>query len=217
MVVPAGEAGVAARTMAARLHRHSGLSFVVAMLLMSGTAAVAATLKDQRLNAAMGLLAFYLVSTGFLTLRRRGRQLRWVEAGAMVFALAVSARDVMVGLEALHSPRGTIDGMPARLPFIFAGVALLAALGDLRVALLGSHPGPGRLFRHLWRMCLAMFIATGSFFLGQPKVFPKALRGGPVLAAPVLLVVVLWIYWMARVLFTRRYRQARAGGSARPA
>jgi hypothetical protein len=30
-----------------------------------------------------------------------------------------------------------------------------------------------RITRHLWRMCFGLFIATGSFFLGQQAVFPR--------------------------------------------
>jgi len=53
--------------------------------------------------------------------------------------------------------------------------------------------------RHLWRMCFALFIATGSFFLGQAKVFPEELRIFPILAAPVLLVLLAMVYWWVRM------------------
>lgn len=58
--------------------------------------------------------------------------------------------------------------------------------------------------RHLWRMCVAMFIATGSFFLGQAKVFPEEYRIVPLLAVPMIVVLVVMIYWWARVLRGRR-------------
>ena len=65
--------------------------------------------------------------------------------------------------------------------------------------------GTHRIARHLWRMCFALFIATGSFFLGQAKVIPKPIRIVPLLAIPALLPLVLLLYWLARVLFTQRY------------
>ncbi len=93
----------------------------------------------------------------------------------------------------------------AGLLAITAGaVALLAALGDLRLLMGRVLQGANRIARHLWRMCLAMFIATGSFFLGQAKVFPDALRKPALLAIPVLLVLLLMLYWWVRVLLTKR-------------
>jgi hypothetical protein len=69
--------------------------------------------------------------------------------------------------------------------------------------------GSQRLVRHLWRMCFAMLIATGSFFTGQMQVFPTIIRksnllGIPVLAIPVLLVLVTTLYWIGRTLLKRR-------------
>jgi hypothetical protein len=91
---------------------------------------------------------------------------------------------------------------------MFGTIALLAALGDSRMMRAGGIDGARRIARHLWRMCLAMFIATASFFLGQPKVFPRALVKSGLLAIPVLLVLVLMFYWLARVRFTQRYQRA---------
>jgi hypothetical protein len=54
-------------------------------------------------------------------------------------------------------------------------------------------------------MCFAMFIASGSFFLGQAKVIPKPIRIMPLLAVPALLPLVLMFYWLVRVRFTQRY------------
>lgn len=53
-------------------------------------------------------------------------------------------------------------------------------------------------------MGFAMFMATGSFFLGQAKIFPEPIRKLPLLAVPVLLVVVTVLYWIVRVLFMKR-------------
>ena len=65
--------------------------------------------------------------------------------------------------------------------------------------------GARRLARHLWRMGFAMFIATASFFVGQPKVFPEPLRGAFALRAiPVVMFIAVTLYWLVRV---RRKRQ----------
>ena len=65
--------------------------------------------------------------------------------------------------------------------FFLAGLCLLAGSLDLRVVLRGRLTAGERIRRHLWRMCFAFFIATGSFFLGQQRVMPVAVRGSPVL------------------------------------
>jgi hypothetical protein len=86
-------------------------------------------------------------------------------------------------------------------------IALLAALGDARLMMGRVLQGADRIARHLWRMCLGMFIATGSFFLGQAKVFPESMRIFPLLAIPVVLVLALMFYWWVRVSFTKRIPQ----------
>ena len=198
----------------AKLHRASGRFFVYAMLVMSLSGAVIAVIPHRNLageqlqpnwgTALGGFLAAYLVVTGLLTLRRRVGEPRWIDLGALLVAPTLGATYVTFGLEALSSATGKKDGYPPALFFIFGAVTLLAALGDIRVLARGIQETQ-RLARHLWRMCFAMFIAAGSFFLGQAKLFPKPIRILPVLAIPVLLVLVLMFYWLARVLLTRRH------------
>ena len=84
----------------------------------------------------------------------------------------------------------------------------LTALVDARMLLSRSIPWSHRIARHLWRMCFALWIATASFFLGQADEFPEALRIMPLLCTPVLLVLLLMFYWLARVLFTQWRPQA---------
>jgi hypothetical protein len=214
-----------------KLHRRSGMIFVVTMLLMSSSGALLAALKAERLNTAMGVLTFYLVGTALLTVRRPGPAWRWMETVGMLVASVVGVYEIHLGVQALSHPTRTTDGLPPTPAFIFGSMALLAAAGDLRLlaegTLRGAHrPGSiveaggvprfarARLARHLWRMCAAMFIATGSLFLGQPQVFPKSIR--PVLSIPVLLVVLTLIYWLVRVLLVRRSAPGLAiGGRTR--
>lgn len=187
----------------AKLHRKSGMVFVYAILTLAITGVVMAAMKHQIGNVVGGSLTFYLVATGLLTVRPRDDKPHWADALAVVIALAVCALAIRFGLDALNSPTGTIDGEPAAPGFVFAGIALLAAAGDVRMMFARGLHGTQRLIRHLWRMCFAMFIVTGSFFLGQAKVFPKPIRIFPLLAIPVVLVLVLLVYWLVRVWFTR--------------
>src|SRR5262249_22094399 len=110
------------------------------------------------------------------------------------------------GFEALHSPTGPKNGVPVGMSFFMGIVCLLAATGDLRMLLRGGVFGTQRIVRHLWRMCFGLFIATGSFFLGQPQVFPAFLRKTSLLLIPGILPLLLLIFWLCRVRFTNAYK-----------
>ena len=97
----------------------------------------------------------------------------------------------------------------------FGVVSLLCSALDLRLLKAGQIVGAQRLVRHLWRMCFAMLIATGSFFTGQMQVFPEIVRnsalfGVPILVIPVLLVLLTTLYWLGRTLFKRQRTNGRA-------
>jgi hypothetical protein len=183
----------------ARLHRETGTAFVYAMLFLSISGAVMAALKPQRASVVAGLLACYLVTTALLTVRRRGAGAGWIDLGAMLVALALAIAGFRLGLEALDNGTARIDGLPAASAFVLGAVALLAALGDLRVLLAPTLQGKRRIARHLWRMCFALSIAAASLFL--TRVGPEPLREGVLPAVPVLLVLFVMLYWLARVRF----------------
>jgi uncharacterized membrane protein len=197
-----------------KLHRKSGMVFVYSMLVLSVTGAVIATVKHQTPSIIGGSLAFYMVVTALLTVRARNRSSQWTDAGALVMGVTVGAFALKTGLDAANDTTGTMNGVPAGMMFFFATAALLAAAGDVRVMLFGGLHGAQRIARHLWRMCFSLFIASGSFFLGQAKVIPKPIRILPLLAIPALLPLVLLLYWLVRVLFTKWYR--RRADSFRP-
>jgi uncharacterized membrane protein len=195
----------------ARLHRKSGMVFVYAMVILSLTGAVIAALKAGRISAAQGVLTFYLVTTALLTVQQRVRQFRWIDAGAMLLALTVGLYEASLAFEALNSPKRSLDGVPVGMIFLFATVGLSAALGDVRMLLGRRLEGAPRIARHLWRMCFALFIASGSFFLGQAKVIPTPIRIYPLLAIPALLPLVLMLYWLARLSLTQWHRRRVLG------
>jgi len=191
----------------ARLHRKSGIVFVYAMVILAATGATIAFLKHQTGNVIGGSLTLYLVITALRTVRPLGLQRGPIDVAAMFMAITLGLLSIKVGLDGLHSATGTVNGVPPAMIFFFAGVALLAGAGDLRVVVAGELKGAQRIARHLWRMCFALFVASGSFFLGQAKVFPKPMRIYPLLAIPALLPLALMLYWLVRVLFTKWYRR----------
>jgi hypothetical protein len=82
---------------------------------------------------------------------------------------------------------------------VIGTVILLASIGDLRAMRAGGLRGSRRLARHLWRMCFGLFIATGSFFLGQMRFIPESVRFVPVLLVLAFAPILSLVYWMWRV------------------
>jgi uncharacterized membrane protein len=190
----------------ARWHRLTGNVFTVSMLGLGASGAYLGFVKGETLNGAMGVLTFYLVATAWWTARRRDGHVGIVDLIALVVPLAVAATLVTYGLGAANSPTRSMGGYPAGAYFVFGAVALLLAAGDVRMLVRGGVAGGQRIARHLWRMGLALFVAAGSFFLGQQQVFPEAVRSTNLLPAPVLLTVALMLYWVLRVRLAKRWR-----------
>ena len=53
-------------------------------------------------------------------------------------------------------------------------------------------------------MCFALFIATGSFFIGQMKFVPAPIRFMPLLIALGVAPLFALLYWMWRVRLRRQ-------------
>ena len=87
--------------------------------------------------------------------------------------------------------------------FALAGICLLAGLLDLNAILRARLTPAQRIARHLWRMCFAFFIATGSFFLGQQDVLPAAVRGSPILFVLAFAPFAVMAFWLVRVRFAK--------------
>ena len=189
-----------------KIHRKSGTIFVYSMMIMALTGAIMAALKPDRGSVIAGALTLYLVSTSFMTVRTTVNDARWLLVSLMSAGFAIGAAGVYLGLQALQQPNGLLDGNPAGVFVAFGLVALIASLLDGRLLLSGRILGAHRIARHLWRMGFALFLATASFFLGQARLFPEPLRIPALLSLPVLLVLVLTLYWLIQVL--RRKREA---------
>jgi uncharacterized membrane protein len=188
----------------AKLHRRSGILFVYAMLVMAFTGTVMSIVHLNVGNVIAGILTFYLVLTALLTVRRPSLEFHRIDGVAMLAALTVGLTAVTLGLAALRSATGKMHGIPPPVYFMFATVALLATFGDLRVMRSWRTHGGFRIKRHLWRMCFALFIAAASFFLGPSQRLPVFLRHSPLRPVPVLIVLIVMFFWLARVSLTRR-------------
>jgi len=194
VALAAGAAAVAVRK-GGGTHAAAGILFSVSMLVLGITAAILEPFRSPPGSPLGGIMVCYFVATGWLTARRREGPPGWIEKIACGLVLAGASAIVWGGLTGATTPAG-------RGPvFIFAGVCLLAGLLDLN-AILRARPTPARrLSRHLWRMCVAFFIATGSFFLGQQDVLPMAVRGSPILFVLAFAPFAVMLYWLVRLRF----------------
>jgi uncharacterized membrane protein len=203
--IAAGLAALAAGAAAVALrkggtgHASTGRWFCAAMLVLGATAAVLEPLREVPGSPAGGIMVCYFIVTAWRTARRGEGRAGWVEKTACAGALLLAALLAWGGLTGETTPAG-----PGPI-FALAGVCLLAGLLDLNAILRRLSPVQ-RLSRHLWRMCFAFFIATGSFFLGQQDVLPGAVRGSPILFLLAFAPFAIMLFWLVRLRLAKRFR-----------
>lgn len=214
-----GVAGLFAGTTAliakkgARVHRAAGTLFFAAMFVTysigGGVAPFLA--EQQRPNFVAGVLALYLVISGWRTARRGDAPAGRGEVIGLVIALAITGAGLTFIRMGSMSPTGTVDGSPFQAFYIFTFAGAAAAAGELNMILRKGLTGAARIARHLWRMCFAFFIGSASLFLGQPQVFPHWFNASP---APFVLAlapfIAMWV-WLAIVRFGKGFRDPAPG------
>jgi hypothetical protein len=181
-----------------RWHRLTGHVFFVAMLVMGSSAAYLG-------NVFGGLFAGYLATTAWLTARQRAGETSILDWGAMLVGAVIGGVTIIHAVQLARGAVAPTPGVPVGMIFLVGFVVLLAAAGDVRMLVRGGVVGSQRIVRHLWRMCFSFFIATGSFFIGQPQVFPVFIRETNLLFVLGILPLLLMIFWLFRVRFTKLY------------
>ena len=197
-----GAIAIAARK-GGRLHTSTGTWFAVAMIVLAITASILEPFrKTEPGSPLVGLIVCYFVATSWVTARRRDGSTGKFEIAACVAALLTAALVAWDGFTGAMSPTPVGRG-PV---FAMAGLLLLAGLLDLNAILRKKLTAAQRISRHLWRMCFAFFIATGSFFIGQQDVMPEAVRGSPVLIVLGFAPFAVMALWLVRL----RLKKVRA-------
>jgi hypothetical protein len=174
--------------------------FTWSMVVLGLTAAGIGTYENRPGQVFAGLLAAYLVFSAMATVKPLPGIGTRFKVALMLLAFTGAAALLYSGLTEWLDPGIKVVGRPRIVPPLVGGtVILLAAVGDLRDVRAGGLRGSRRLARHLWRMCFGLFIATGSFFLGQMKFVPEPVRIVPLLFVLAFAPLVLLFYWMWRV------------------
>lgn len=209
-----GAAALIARK-GSKAHSIAGLTFVVSMTIMASIGAVVSPFLPipQRANVVAGLLTLYLVISAWQAVREKQVIPGRLDIAGLIVALSTVATGVLWAVQASYSPTGTLDGSPPQAFYVFIIIGTFAAIGDVRLLVSGRLSGTSRLSRHLWRMCVALLIASGSFFLGQQRVMPAWMRGSPWLFVPVFAPFVVMLYWLVRMRLVRWKRGATSHAS----
>ncbi len=200
--VLSGATAIASRK-GARVHRAAGTVFFVAMAICYAVGAGVAPFLDegQRTNFVAGIMALYLLLSGWRAVRRPQVTAGAFEVIGLLFALAITAAGLVFMHMGANDPSGTVDGSPPQAFVLFTIAGVFSAAGEIHVLVRRTLAPVSRIARHLWRMCFSLFIATGSFFLGQMQVFPQWLQDTPVLYLLALAPIAALAFWLVRVRF----------------
>ena len=185
-----------------RLHKQSGIAFTFAMIATGILVVVISAYVGKSVFG--GLFVIYLVFTATTTVKPLSWSGRRLDILLMVFAFVFAVLSYYDGFNTWKLPGHQRAGVPAAMMLFLATISLLAGIGDFRMIREGSLRGARRIARHLWRMCFALFIATGSFFFGQAKFIPEPIRIMPLISALGVAPLVVLLYWMWRVRLRRR-------------
>ena len=199
LALPSGTVAVAARK-GGRLHARAGTLFFASMLVLGVTAAILEPFRSPPGSPISGVIVCYFVATSWVAARRRDGTTGWFEIAACAAALGLAALMTWGGFTGATTPAG-----PGPV-FALGGLCLLAGLLDLNAILRAKLTLVQRISRHLWRMCFAFFIATGSFFLGQQDVLPAAVRGSPVLFVLAFAPFAVMAFWLVRLRLGKAFR-----------
>ena len=200
VAVMSGAAAAAARK-GGRVHAGAGTGFAVSMLVLGISALILGPFREPTPESPIpGILVCYFVLTAWVAARRRDGTTGRFEMAACAAALGTGALMMWGAFTGATTPAG-----PGPV-FVFAGICLLAGMGDLSAILRKKLTPAQRLSRHLWRMCFAFFIATGSFFLGQQDVMPQSVRGSPILFVLAFAPFAVMAFWLVRVRLGKRFR-----------
>jgi uncharacterized membrane protein len=192
-----------------RLHRRAGTVFAASMFVMAIFAVyLAFAMPGQLVNVFIGIFAFYLVATAWMTVRRTegvtgpSDKIVLLVSLCLCAPFAILSFQLAAGLAPWFKSAVAFEGPVLVAIYSFTLVLVLAAIGDARIVLTGGLSGAPRIARHLWRMCLGLTLATGSAFTnGFARFLPGPYHVPPIFFLPQFLPLLLLVFWMIRVRF----------------
>ena len=157
-------------------------------------------------NVFISVFALYLISTAWLTVRRKDSTIGHPEKVALVVGLclcapfAILSFQLATGLTPMFTTTVPFEGPVLIAIYGFTCVLAIAAIGDARLVFAGGISGVSRISRHLWRMCLGLTLAAGSGFTnGLARLLPGPYHVPTALFLPQFIPLGLLVFWLIRV------------------
>jgi len=182
-----------------RPHRLAGSVFVVTMIFSSLSAAY----LEYQLGEfpIMGTLSLYFVITSWSIIKQEAGTVGAFEYGAFITIAAVAATFYKWGWDIVYNGKVLEGTLPLEGYFILGSFAAMAALLDLNMIIRKGLKGSHRIARHLWRMCFALLLPTLSFL--DQDIFPDVIKGTLLLWSPIIVLILMMIFWLCRLSFTQ--------------
>lgn len=180
-----------------RWHVYSGRAFALGMLIVFLTALPMTFIRPNLFLFLIAVFSFYLVLTGWLRARNRGRApvlADWIAA----IAMAVTA--IAMGVRAITLIRAG-DSMGIVL-LTFGGIGGVLAISDLYFLRGHQYQGSFRIATHLTRMLAGTIAALTAFTVVNVRLEPAFV----VWLVPTVVLTPVIVYWNIRVR-----RPARSG------
>lgn len=189
-------------------HIFAGRLFVGTTLLMGPVVFAGAFFYPGSISP-LGILfmcfIIYLVVSAWSTIHKSKCKLSLIDKSAPFVAACISAAGMIMGINSLINPN-EVSGAPVmEAYFFFSAIAFISMLLDANNLMRGGARGKHRIVRHVWRMSFAMFFATSTLFTGPGSiVFLDWALANPFLSIPQYLVVIVAIFWIYRLLFSKQ-------------
>jgi len=210
---PAGTVGLVSAVVAllaskgGALHRKAGSCFTVAMLIMLVSGFVAALLKESTDDMFLSAVVMYTVFSAWLTAHRKKNETGFLERVALIWivAIAIAALSVSAGWREVIAPNAYL---------VWAGFAVLCAIGDFRNLYRPDLSDTQRVIRHVWRIGFSLIWAALAFTDKIVKMLGSNVKELPIeqvlliVAVPTMLILMTTFYWISKILFFPRKKFA---------
>jgi len=189
-----------------RLHKLTGNIFFISMVILSLTTIYLEVQFDD--FPIMGIFSLYFASTSWLAVKRQAGTTGAFEVCAFLCIVMVSITFYKWGWDIVYNGKVLEGTLPLAMYFILGSFAAFAAILDLNMILRGGLVGAHRIARHLWRMCIALLLATMSFL--SQDIFPEFIQNTGLLWSPIILLLLIIVFWLCRLPFSqwRKFRAA---------
>lgn len=182
-------------------HIASGRIFSIAILITGGAIIGLGIFGGSIDDVLGGLTLLYFVVTAWRTLQFPKLAINTLDYGLFICVLGLAMTNTILGLKA----KTLSLEYPSTQYFLIALIHLIAVVDDLYLLMKRRAVKKYCLIRHAWRMCLVLFMASGSLFLGQMRIFPAMLIEHSVFVffIPPLLPLLFMGYWVIRINIKR--------------